>query len=467
MSSLLREDTIVAISTPLGEGGIGIVRLSGPNALVIAEKIFVPTSCKSLQDFHSHTIHHGFVVDPLSGEKVDEALLSLMRSPRSYTTEDVVEISCHGGVVPLRQTLVLALQAGARLAEPGEFTLRAFLRGRIDLAQAEAVAEIIRARTERSLKFAFRNLEGALSREVRALKGEVCSLLSVLEAGVDFPEEELEVLTEARWEERLEALGARIEDLLRTAQDGRIYYEGVRVAIVGRPNVGKSSLLNALLGEDRAIVSPYPGTTRDTIEGYISLGGIPFCLVDTAGMRRKAEGLDPVEAEGLRRSRRSLEGAELLLLILDGSQALTVEDEAILEEARCRRGVVVINKEDLGLALQPEQVRERLGRGPILIASAKTGYGLDKVRDAMVEQALNGRVPLEEGAVVANLRHQEALARALGAIRLARESLKAGMSAEFLALDLKVALETLGEILGETASEDVLKEIFSRFCIGK
>ncbi len=465
-NSLLREDTIAAISTPLGEGGIGVVRLSGSTALTIAERIFSLTSRKSLKGLPSHTIHHGFVVDPLTGERVDEALLLIMKAPRSYTTEDTVEISCHGGLVPLRRTLGAAFHAGARLAEPGEFTLRAFLHGRIDLAQAEAVEGIVRARTERGLQLALRNLEGRLSHEIRKMKEEVISLLAEAEAAVDFPEEELDILDGAKYRERLKNLEEDIKGLIRASQDGRIYQEGIRTVIVGRPNVGKSSILNALLGEDRAIVSPYPGTTRDTIEGYLNYGGIPFRLIDTAGLRHP-EGLHPVEEEGVMRSRRSLVGADLLLVVLDGSEPLTAEDKVIIEEARDNRRVIVINKADLVLQVKPRDVEKDIGCRSVLLASAKTGFGIEAVKESLLQEALEGRMPLEEGTVVANLRHQEALSQALRFLGQARESVEGGASPEFVAIDLRASLEALGIILGERASEDVLKDIFSRFCIGK
>ncbi len=444
-------DTIAAISTPLGEGGIGIVRLSGPDALSIARAIFPG----KLSDRH---LRHGHIVDPATGERVDEVLVSLMAAPRSYTREDVVEINCHGGPLPLQRILHLALRQGARLARPGEFTLRAFLNGRIDLAQAESVLDVIRARTEASLRVAVQGLEGRLSAAVRELRRPLLSALAYLTARIDFPEDDVppqDVAGPLRQASR--ALG----ELIATAEAGLVYRLGVKTAIVGRPNVGKSSLLNRLLREERAIVTPLPGTTRDTVEEVASIRGVPFVLVDTAGI---VEGRDQAESLGVERSRRAIERADLVLAVMDASQPLGEADREIAALIGAKAALVVANKCDLPPRASPGELGLEAG---VVRISALSGEGLDELEQRMAELALGGRVAVGDGPLVDHPRHKDALERAARSLELALRDLEGGMADDFVTIHLTAGLGALGEITGETLREDLLETIFADFCIGK
>ncbi len=454
------QDTIAAIATPLGEGGIGVVRVSGPGALEVAARIFRSSSHKDPRQFPTYTIHHGHIVDPATQGVVDEVLLLLMRAPRSYTGEDVVEIHGHGGRVPLQAILRLALRHGARSALPGEFTRRAFLNGRLDLAQAEAVLDIVQAKTEAGLIAAMRQLKGGLSERIQGIRQEAVSLLATLEAAIDFPEEDLEFPDAGEVEKGLCRIEEVIIRLLRTAREGRLLRQGARVVIAGRPNVGKSSLLNALLQEERAIISPLPGTTRDTVEEEIEIQGFSVRLIDTAGLR--AEGRDPIEREGLRRTRLALERADLTLVVLDGSAGVTAEDLVVWRETEGARRLVV-NKIDLPQVLSPDRYREQLQVEP-LFTSAKTGEGIEEVKRE-IGRALGGE--MQEEVVLVGVRHREALERAKGHLEVARHALGVGHSLELVALDVRGAVDVLGEILGERVTEEVLDQIFQNFCIGK
>lgn len=460
-------DTIVAISTPLGEGGIGIVRLSGPRSLQIADRLFQPTRSSKPSSLPSHTLHHGYIVDPEQGERIDEVLLSIMRSPHSYTTEDVVEINGHGGLVPLLRILEAASKEGARLATPGEFTKRAFLGGRIDLAQAEAVIEIIRSKSERGLALAMRHLDGSLSRRIGGLRDRLLSFLAEAEAAVDFPEEGLEILSPQAMARELEATERDMEGLRSGFREGRFYQEGIATALIGRSNVGKSSLFNALLQKERAIVTPCPGTTRDALEGTIDLQGLPFLLIDTAGMRSTEEGLDMAEREGMARGRAWLERADLLLIVIDGSETLTSEDRELLRQGDDRRRLVVISKGDLPPRVKAEELATLVPGISSLVVSARTGLGLEALKEAMFQAMAQEGLDMTQDLVITNLSHRQALEEASLALFRGREALTQGLSPEFLSLDLREALDALGRITGETTSEDVLEAIFSRFCIGK
>jgi tRNA modification GTPase len=450
------DDTIAAISTPLGEGGIGIVRLSGEEALPILRRLFRGVRGDGVLE--SRRLTYGHIVDPASGEVVDEVLVSYMRAPYTYTRQDVVEINAHGGIVPLRRILELTLRHGARLASPGEFTVRAFLNGRLDLAQAEAVLDIVRAKTEAGLRVAVDQLDGRLSQEVRAMRVSLVDILAYLEASIDFPDDEVPpqdiapVLEQAR---------AGIERLLAHADQGIIYRQGVRAAIVGRPNVGKSTLLNTLLRTERAIVTPIPGTTRDTLEETMYLQGIPLVLVDTAGIAA-TENL--IERLGVERSREALRRADLALLVVDGSESLTEADGEIAGLVGQRPAILVINKNDLPqvvaeLDLLPDAPRVRL--------SALTGEGLETLEETVVEAVLSGRVMASDEPLVSNPRHKALLQRALEHVASAQKAHEREMPADFVAIDLTAAVNALGEITGETMSEDLLESIFSRFCVGK
>jgi tRNA modification GTPase len=453
------DDTIAAISTPPGEGGIAIVRLSGPQAVAILQRLFAPARLRADQWLPPRRLLLGHIVEPTSRRPVDEVLVSFMPAPHTYTRQDVVEINSHGGIVAARRILELCLAAGARLAGPGEFTLRAFLNGRLDLTQAEAILDVVRARTDAGLRVAVGQLAGGLSRQVRALRQSLLLVQAHLVAGADFPEDEIPAVDVAG---ALRQARAVLAELLREADRGIIYRQGVRVAIIGRPNVGKSSLLNALLRADRAIVTPIPGTTRDTVEETLNLQGVPVVLVDTAGL--DAEPRDVIERLGIERSRAALNQADLALVVLDGSQPLTPADADVLALAGEKPALLVINKSDLPMQLD-------LGALPAggrrVAVSARTGAGLLDLEEAMLDMILGGQVMASDEVLVSNPRHKAALARADAAIEAAQQAYDAGVPADFLTIDLATALDALGEITGETASEELLDRIFSEFCIGK
>lgn len=446
-------DTISAIATPPGEGGIGIVRVSGNRAFEVARRLFQPLP----ESIRSHRIYVGSIIDPQTGERVDRALLLAFRAPRSYTGEDVVEFSCHGGMVLLRRVLRLTLQYGARLALPGEFTLRAFLNGRLDLAQAEAVADLIRARTESAQRLALRQHEGELSRAVYALRDQVVGLLAQVEAQLDFAEDVGDLDYDAL-EATLQQIIERCRSLLATARYGRLTREGAMVVIAGRPNVGKSSLLNALLGEERAIVTDIPGTTRDVIRESIQIHGIPVQLWDTAGLR---ETEDLVERFGVERTRRSLQDADLILFVLAAPEGLTEEDRGLLSHLPEERTLRVWNKCDL---LAPEAVAQLDAGVPV---SARTGWNLSQLITQLGERLLGADALTPEGAIVTNERHQIALQGAMESLQQALNSAALRLPAELISVDLRGALDALGLITGETATEDIVERIFAEFCIGK
>jgi tRNA modification GTPase len=457
--------TIAAISTPMGEGGIGIVRLSGPTAISIAGKLFSSAAAGPTEKLATHTIHYGVITDPDSGEHIDEALLTLMRSPRTYTREDVVEINCHGGVLPLKKALMLCLKYGARLAEPGEFTRRAFLNGRIDLSQAEAVIDIIRAKTDVALKVSMKQLEGELAHRISQLRAAILNILAEVEAAIDFPEEELEILEYSKYTRIISEIDKEIEGLIQSCQEGKLLREGITTVLVGKPNVGKSSLLNALLDEERAIVTAIPGTTRDPIEEYLNIGGFPVRLVDTAGLTTTE---CVVEKEGVRRSGIKIEEADLVLAIFDGSISPTPEDNDVIQRLNSKkRVIVIINKSDLVQKFPLEFFKGKLSDKSILCLSATKREGIEELKKAVVQQFSQNDVPLTDRLVVTNIRHNEALIRTKKCLQQLTCSLENGYSAEFLAIDLKECLDYLGDILGETTAEDILDQIFSRFCIGK
>ncbi len=443
------QDTIAAISTPLGEGGIGIVRLSGKEARSIAEKVF----CGRL----SHRrLNYGHIIDPESGEIIDEVLTCYMAAPHTYTREDIVEINCHGGPLPLQRILHLVLRCGARLAQPGEFTLRAFLNGRIDLAQAESVLDIVRAKTQASLRMAIQALEGRLSAAVKAIRSQLMSALAYLTARIDFPEDEVEpqdILQPLK-----EAL-SNLRQLIATADHGIVYRQGVRAAIVGRPNVGKSSLLNQLLRQDRSIVTPIPGTTRDTIEEVVNLQGVPFILMDTAGI---IQSKDLVESLGVERSRRAIEQADLILLVIDISEPIMEADRRIIALIGDRPALIVANKCDL-----PRQASLEELRWEKVFTSALSGEGLAELEERMVNLALGGKVFVSDALVVNNPRHKSALERAERNLNQALSDIATAMPDDFITIDLTTALNALGEITGETVQEELLETIFSNFCVGK
>ena len=462
MNDAATNDTIAAVSTPPGEGGIGIVRLSGPRAVDIADDVFRARSREPASAFPSRRARLGHIVD---GEEVlDEVLLTVMRAPATYTREDVVEISGHGGAVAQQAVLELVLRRGARLAEPGEFTRRAFLSGRIDLAQAEAVVDLVRGRTEEAARAALRQLGGELSAEVEKIHEDLFDLLVRVEADIDFPEEDLDALPAAEMEARAAAVRAGIDRLLATSRRGMMLRDGIKAVIVGRPNVGKSSLMNALLRRDRVIVTPVPGTTRDAVSETVSIRGIPVVLYDTAGIR---DPRDEVEEQGVRLSRRHMEEADLVLLVLDRSEALDDEDRSIAALAGEQPVVAALNKADLPRRLTAGDANSLAPGAPCVEVSAAHGTGIERLEEAVV-QALHGkRLDGTEAAVVTRARHRDALVRAGEALGRAVKAAREGLAPEFVSVDLREALDALGEINGKTAPEAVLDRIFSDFCIGK
>ena len=477
------DDTIAAIATPLGEGGLAVIRLSGPGALEVAEKCFAPIGKHSLKPSAAptHTIHYGKIVR--QGRTVDEVLLSVMRAPRTFTREDIVEITCHGGILAAKIVLDTVLENGARLAEPGEFTKRAFLNGRIDLTQAEAVSDLIHARTELSLAAANEQLAGKLSQRINQLRDDMMKALAHVEAHIDFPDEDIGPDTRQQLLSRLERGVAFMDELLRTANEGQILRRGVRAAIIGRPNTGKSSLLNQLLGHDRAIVSPIAGTTRDTIEETANIRGLPVVFVDTAGLRQAG---DVIEQEGIRRSHETVTKAELILHVFDVSEPFTREDETYLAQFAHKKRIIVRNKVDLPMkltlpltpSLSPsdgERVAEGRVRGDadeinatrVVDVCALTGQGIEPLKDAIKDLVWTGEIKAEMLQVMINSRHQDALRRARAATVRTIEAFRNDLTLELVALDLRIAVNAVGEIVGKTATEDLLDSIFSQFCIGK
>ncbi len=450
------DDTIAAISTPIGEGGLAVIRLSGGKALAVASRCFKGGT--ALSDAASHTLHYGYI--HRAGKRVDEVMVAVLRAPKTFTREDMVEISCHGGVLPAKLVLDAVLEAGARLAAPGEFTKRAFLNGRIDLAQAEAVADLIHARTELALDAANEQLAGKLSRRIEKLRDEMVQTLAHIEAHIDFPDEDIAPDTKEALVARLQGGIEFMNQLLRSAAEGQILRRGIRAAIIGRPNAGKSSLLNQLLGHERAIVSPIPGTTRDTIEETANIRGIPVIFVDTAGLR---EANDQIEAEGIRRSHESLARAELVLHVLDASEPLSIEDQQRLEQLAGKKRILVVNKIDL-----PRQLKfEGDASGRVVDVSCANGIGIEQLKDTIKEAVWSGAVGGEMSQVMINSRHQEALQRARRHALLCLEAFQTDQTLELVAVDLRIATNAIGEIVGKTTTEDILDSIFSQFCIGK
>ena len=480
------EDTICAIATPRGEGGVGIVRISGPKSLDYASKVVTLRSGRSLEDIRSHTLCLGDLTvstadndSPRNGTgatPLDQAMITVMRAPKSYTGEHVVEMHCHGGQLILSMLCEAVIQVGARLAEPGEFTKRAFLNGRLDLVQAEAVLDTIRATTTASLRVAQEQLRGGLSKKIERLRTELIRVLAHLEAGMDFVEEDISFISRDDLNQSIRIVSEEITELVKTAEEGRLLREGVITAIIGKPNVGKSSLLNLLLDRDRAIVSNIPGTTRDVLEETLTIHGIPIRLIDTAGVRQTA---DSLEAEGIRRTTEAIAQADLVLIVLDGSQKLTSEDFKLLNDKYLGRILVIINKLDLpnvveesDLPLNAEMNSNR-GIDPpadpfrIIKVSAKTGQGLDQLRQEIRSVIPEGSLEASHSLLITRLRHKMALVRAQEAVASSINAQNLQMSGECLALDLRVALDALGEIVGVVSTDDILDRIFQEFCIGK
>ncbi len=457
------EATIAAIATPIGPGAIGVIKVSGNQAETILKRIFQPK--KAVKEFQSHRLYYGFIKDPQSGELIDEVLITLMRKPHTYTREDVLEIYGHSGYFVLTKILELVLREGARLAEPGEFTRRAFLNGRIDLSQAEAILDLINARSEESLKLALNQLKGGLAERVIAIKENLLSALAVIEVAVDFPEEDVELVSHYELSKTLEKeVLTGLEELIRSYQSGRLFREGIAVVIAGRPNVGKSSLLNALLLEERAIVTPIPGTTRDIIEETATICGLPVRLIDTAGLR---EAEDLVEEIGVRRAKEKIAEADVVVFLVDGSAEPSEEDFRLYAEIKDRPHLVAVNKIDIASQETLDLWRKAFSAEKLLFISAKTREGLEALGKAIFELVTQGG-PREIPQVAPNLRQKIALEKAKEAVQRAVKNLKKPQFfPELVAVDLRDALSHLGEITGESTTEDLLDRIFSNFCLGK
>lgn len=456
------EDTIAAIATAYGEGGIGIIRISGEKSLDILREVFeFQGNEKSIS---SRRMNYGRIVDREKGQVIDEVLAVYMKGPKTYTAEDVVEINCHGSMVSLRKTLALVLRRGARLAKPGEFTKRAFLNGRLDLSQAEAVIDVVRAKTDKSFDVALSQLEGGLSLKVEEIRKKLLDLLVNLTVNIDYPDEDIEEITYDNLEKNIVLIGDMIEKLLSTASTGRMIREGIRVAIVGKPNVGKSSLMNSLLKENRAIVTEIPGTTRDTIEEALSMRNIPVYLVDTAGIRETS---DKVEKIGIEKSKEAFNNADLIVLILDGSCEISHEDSEIMDLIGERKSIVLINKRDLGNVISSGDIEKKLPKAKVIETSILEGKGLEDVEDSIEDMVYGGEVSQKESLMVNNVRHIELLEKSKDSLKDALAMTLAREALDFIEVDVKGAYEYLGEIIGETVSDDIINEVFARFCLGK
>lgn len=455
------ERTIAAIATPAGTGGIAVIRISGPEAIAIADKVFCGkeklTGCKT------HTVHYGFIKNE-RGERIDEVLATVMRAPNSFTAEDVVEIGTHGGLAVSRSVLDALIRAGAYHAEAGEFTKRAFLNGRIDLSQAEAVIDIINSTNDMSRMNALSQLEGSLSKEIEDVREGLVQLAAKMQVTIDYPDEDLEDITPSDILDTVKSSKERVDRLLATADSGRIIRDGIKTAIIGKPNVGKSSLLNALAREERAIVTDVAGTTRDTIEEYINLDGIPLLLIDTAGIRSTN---DEVEKIGVEKSKKSIDEADFIIVMIDGSSFFDDEDVEVLHATAHKQRVVLINKTDLGQSKYIEAVRAKAQDSHILEISAKTGMGLSELAKEIREVYNLEEAGAFDGALITNMRHKSALMRAGEALERAADALCMNMPADIASIDINLAMDALGEITGATVSDDIVTAIFHNFCVGK
>lgn len=464
-------DTIAAISTPIGESGIGIVRISGPKALEIAQEVFRDKNLNKtkIKDIFSHTVHYGFVIDPENGEKIDEVILVLMKKPQTYTREDTVEFNCHGGILSLRKVLETVINCGARIAEPGEFTKRAFLNGRIDLSQAEAVIDLIQAKTERSLSSSLAQLEGNLKDKIINLRDKVMRITAEIEAPMDFPDQDIEELDSIEIQKRIKNILEEVFSLLKTLDYGKILKEGINTVIVGKANVGKSSLFNALLRENRAIVTHLPGTTRDTIEELINLKGIAFKIIDTAGFKPPENVIEKISLE---RMRKFLDKADLILAMFDANTLLSGEDIKVIKEInrakeRNKKVITIENKIDLKEKIERQKLFELLNIKEDIRISLKDRIGIEKLEEELTKTAFNGIVIPQNGVIINNVRQAKALKRAKLGLKHILEGTKKKIPHDLLTVDLKEVLDSLGEITGESISNEITNNIFSRFCIGK
>lgn len=456
------DDTIAAIATAPGEGGIGIIRISGADSIAIASSIFKPFYKENLLDYPNRSLVYGNIVD--SDRVIDEVLIARMEGPNSYTAEDVVEINCHGGFISVKKILELVLKKGARLADPGEFTKRAFLNGRIDLSQAEAVIDIINAKTDQSHDIAQTQLEGALSQKVRSLRNMITEVLAQVEVAIDYPEEDIEFITYKELTDKTSQIQKEVVKMYETSDTGKILREGLKTAILGKPNVGKSSLMNWILGENRAIVTEIAGTTRDVIEEFVNIKGIPLKIVDTAGIR---ETDDIVEKIGVEKSRDHMKSSDLVLVVLDSSRELEEDDLEILDAINPQKTLVLINKIDLESRLDMDKVKEYIAKDNIIPISAMENKGLESIHDKIETMVYEGRVSNKGDVMITNTRYKDAIYKAMNSINDAIKGLEDHMSYDFIGVDLKDAWDSLGFINGDTVTEDLLDTIFKNFCIGK
>ncbi|HOA97659.1 MAG TPA: tRNA uridine-5-carboxymethylaminomethyl(34) synthesis GTPase MnmE [Acetivibrio saccincola] len=459
---MIAEDTIAAISTPYGTGGIGIIRISGDRAFEIAKTIF--KGKKNFDEIKSHTINYGKIIDPVKNETIDEVLVTKMKKPNTFTREDVVEINCHGGIVVLKKILDLVLRQGARAAEPGEFTKRAFLNGRIDLSQAEAVIDIINSKTEESSKAAVNQLEGKLSSKIKALRRRLIEILAHIEAVVDYPEEDIEEITGEKVYNEIKDIKENLKKITDNFERGRILREGIDAVIVGRPNVGKSSLLNELTGKNRAIVTDIPGTTRDIIEEYININDIPVRIVDTAGIRDTE---DAVEIIGVEKTHKALEEAELVIMMVDAEKGFTPEDSAILEKVANKKLIILINKIDKSNEENIKNIEKNLEGMNYIRTSIREEIGIDKIGKMITKLFTKGEINLNSQIILTNIRHKNLIDKAILSIDDAMGAYENKMPLDLMTIDITNAADFLGQITGESVKEDVINEIFSRFCLGK
>ncbi len=458
------EETISTIATAPGEGAIGIIRMSGPMAIEITDKFFRGINGKRAGEIASQQVAYGHIIDPDNEKIIDEVLVLIMRGPKSYTREDVVEIHCHGGPVPMKKILAITLQQGARLSEPGEFTKRAFLNGRLDLSQAEAVMDIIRAKTDASLRMAVGHLSGTLSDKIRDMRYEILRMIANLEATIDFPEEDIEMMAVQDIKVAVIDLLSQINHLLATKETGRILREGLETVIIGKPNVGKSSLLNALLKEKRAIVTDIPGTTRDVIEEFVNISGVPLKIVDTAGIRETS---DIIEQMGVEKTKEFIVTADLILLLLDASLPLSAEDREVLAMLSGKQAIVLVNKTDLPLLLNLDEVYTYISDKKVLKISVMEGSGLLELEQVIVDMVYGGEIEQKEGAFITNLRQANLLEQAKQHLEAVIETINQLMPPDCIVIDLKDSWDKLGEITGDTVGEDIIDQIFTQFCIGK
>ena len=457
-------DTIAAISTPPGEGGIGIVRLSGDEALEIAEKVYRQGN-KRLSDQPSHTIHYGNLFNPKTDEKIDEVMVTIMKAPKTYTREDIVEINTHGGVLVTNKVLQTVLAAGARLAEPGEFTKRAFLNGRIDLSQAEAVMDVIRAKTDSAMHNAISQLDGNLSNLISNIRQEILNTLAQVEVNIDYPEyDDVEEMTSKLMQEKAAEVKKQVEGILETAQQGKILRDGLATAIIGRPNVGKSSLLNAFARSEKAIVTDIAGTTRDVIEEFVNVKGVPLKLIDTAGIR---ETEDVVEAIGVTRSKKAIEEAELVLLVFDQSQKLTDEDFEMMDLTENKERIIILNKMDLVQELNVDKLLEKVDPKSVISVSVATNTGINDVEQAIVDLFFQGKTGEKDATYISNIRHISLLEQAVDALQEVINGIEFGMPVDLVQIDLTRAWDALGEVTGESVQDELITQLFSQFCLGK